>query len=310
MGFGSAHPLAALEGHSLKSRIAAHLIVGSREEPFLAAALDAVEGAASVLLVNDNSTGDSPHARALAESRFGREGRLVVDRTPFENFAAARNVCMRLHEQHDGGNWVMYLDADEVHGEPISQIASRLNEVPPDYDFVDGYMWHFFQSLDWYTSIDREMMFSRYKPGLHWEGAIHEQLVGLTGKRIALPYVYAHFSSVFGSRHFAEKGRHYSSLGAPGEIVPEHELDRINTAKLFGPFYPRLMRFRGVLPPAARSTAAQLRQKLSGEYAQTDAAARVASPLTRLQRAFAKINFEQRWRFRALHPLARKLVAR
>jgi len=301
---------AALEVDSLIPRVAAHLIVGPREEPFLAAALSAIEGAAALLLVNDNSPEPSPHSETLAASRFGREGALFIDRTPFENFAAARNVCMRLHEQHGAGAWIMYIDADEVHGEPIARIAKHLDRVPAEYDFVDGYMWHFFQSLDWYTSIDREMMFSRFKPGLHWEGAIHEQLVGLTGKRVALPYVYPHFSSVFGPRHFAEKGRLYSSLGAPGRIVPADELDRIDAIKLFGPYYPSLLRFRGTLPVAAQAPAGELREKLSSHYALTDAAASVAPPLIRLRRAIAKINFEQRWRLRVLHPLARKLLAR
>ena len=289
--------------------IAAHLIIGSRQEPFLGAALAAIEDAASTLIVNDNSSAPSPHARTLEESRFGREGRLIVDRTRFENFAAARNVCMRLHADHDAGGWVMYIDADEVHGEAIARIASRLGEIPAEYGFVDAYMWHFFQSLEWYTSVDREMMFSRWKPELHWEGAIHEQLVGLRGRRIALPYIYAHFSSVFGPRHFAEKGRHYSSLGAPGEIVPESELERIDIAKLYRDYYPQLMRFRGRLPAAAQATAAQLCRQLAGEYAQTDAVARTAPPLQRVRRALAQVNFEQRWRLRALNPLARRLVA-
>jgi len=289
--------------------VAAHLIAGRREEPFLAAALSAIADAAATLIVNDNSSDPSPHAQTLAESRFGREGRLIVDRTPFENFAAARNVCMRLHEVHRAGDWVMYVDADEVHGEPIARIASRLNGVPQDVDYVDGYMWHFFQSFDWYTSIDREMMFSRFRPGLHWEGPVHEQLVGLRGKRLALPYVYGHYATVHGPRHYAEKGRHYSSLGAPGEVVPEDQLDTVDSAALFAEPYRRLLPFRGAHPQAAAATIARLRRELSKNYAETDAAARAASPLRRLARAVASLNFEFRWRARNLDPLARKLVA-
>ncbi len=37
------------------------------------------------------------------------------------------------------------------------------------------------------------MMFFRFHPGLRWEGAVHERLTGLDGKRIALPYIYAHY---------------------------------------------------------------------------------------------------------------------
>ena len=42
--------------------IAAHLILGAREEPFLEAMLESVSGAATLLIVNDNAPDPSPHA--------------------------------------------------------------------------------------------------------------------------------------------------------------------------------------------------------------------------------------------------------
>ncbi|MFY9709553.1 MAG: glycosyltransferase family A protein, partial [Candidatus Cybelea sp.] len=139
--------------------VAAHLILGPREEPFLSAMLTSIAGAAQLLIVNDNAPEPSPHAQTLAASAFGREGRIVVDRTPFTTFAHARNICLRLHEQRQAGDWVAFVDADEVHGTQVVRIARRLGSVPVEYDFVDGYTWHFFGSFDYYTSIERRMMF-------------------------------------------------------------------------------------------------------------------------------------------------------
>ncbi len=148
----------------------------------------------------------------------------------------------------------MFVDADEVHAPGIDAIANRLDRVPSGCDFVDGYTWHFFASFDYYTSIERRMMFFRFRAGLQWEGSVHERLHGLSGTRIALPYVYAHYGHTLEPRRHAEKGRHYSSLGAPGNVLREDELDAFDVKRYFKPVWPRLLRFRGEHPVAARVT--------------------------------------------------------
>lgn len=92
--------------------------------------LDSIAGAASLLIVNDNAPDPTPHARVLARSPFGRENRLVVDRTPFTGFADARNICLDLHRQCSSAGWVAFVDADEVHGPQVARIAGRLGRVP------------------------------------------------------------------------------------------------------------------------------------------------------------------------------------
>jgi hypothetical protein len=294
----------------LTVRVAAHLIVGAREEPFLPALLASIDRAVTTLIVNDNSPEPSPHAAALAGSTFARENRLIVDRTAFTDFAHARNVCLRLHAERDAGEWAMFVDADEVHDEVLERIAARLGSVSDVYDFVDGYSRQFFASFDWFESIGRQRLFFRFHPGLSWEGAVHERLCGHSGKRLALPYVFQHYSHALTPRRFAEKGRLYSSLGAPGEIVPEEDLASIDAARYFADVYPRLLRYRGVHPPAARVTIERLRAELAGHHALTERQVRAQSPLARLGNAIARLNYEQRWRLRALRPLARALVAR
>lgn len=288
--------------------IAAHLILGSREEPFLSAMLDSIAGVATVLLVNDNGPDPSPHSAVLESSPFGRSGRIVVDRTPFTGFADARNVCLRLHAECSEAAWVAFIDADEVHGPGIRQIAARLGEVPEDYDFVDGYTWHFFASFEYYTSIERRMMFFRYGGQLLWKGAVHEKLLGLEGKRVVVPYVYGHYGHTLQPRRHAEKGRHYSSLGAPGNVLAEDQLDAFDVTRYFAPVYPRLLRFSGDHPAAARPALARLGPSLQKHH---DLTARIVSKESmrlKLLNLIRKVNYELRWRSRAFVPLARRLV--
>jgi hypothetical protein len=290
------------------SSVAAHLILGPREEPFLGAMLESIAGAASMLIVNDNSIEPSPHTVVLASSRFALEGRALVDRTPFSGFADARNVCMRLHAEQNAGNWVAFIDADEAHGDIVSHVAATLGRVPVEYDFVDGYTWHFFQSFDYYTSIERRMMFFRFRPGSRWEGDVHEKLTGIDGKRLALPYVYGHYGHTLEPRRHAEKGRHYSSLGAPGDVLREEQLEDFDVAEYFKPEYPRLLRFRGEHPPAVRPALARLRPQLKRYHDLTERIVRAQPVTVKASNVLRKINYEIRWRGRTLNGLARSIV--
>jgi hypothetical protein len=288
--------------------VAAHVILGPREEPFLSAMLESIAGIASLAIVNDNGPDPSPHAAALAASHFGRTDRLVVDRTHFSGFAAARNVCMRLHAQCSDARWIAFIDADEVHGPGARTIAQRLDRVPAEYDFVDGYTWHFFGSFSYYTSIERRMMFFRYGRQVRWEGAVHEQLRGLNGKRTALPYIYAHYGHTLEPRRHAEKGRHYSSLGAPGNVLREEELDAFDVVRYFAPVYPRLLPFTSSHPPFVRSTLERLKPSLQRHHELTRHVVRRQPVAVKLRNLFRKPHYELRWRSRILDPLARRLV--
>lgn len=299
------------ESPARRSGVAAHLIVGPREEPFLAALCESLKDACDVLIVNDNGPDPSPHTAILEESAFGKSGRLIVDRTPFTDFASARNVCVDLHRKHDAGQWVASVDADDVHGAEVVRIAANLREVPDEIDFVDGYIRHFFQSFDWYMSVDRHRSFFRFRPQMRWERSVHEQLVGLTGKRIALPYVYAHYGWVAPAQLHADKLRQYMGLGAPDEMH-ERALVRVRPGS-YGAFAKRwgtAIRFEGAHPPAAQETIARIRRERGPEFEQIDALIHEHQPApVRARNAMMRWNFELRWRGRALNPLARRLLA-
>lgn len=291
-------------------RVAAHLILGAREEPFLAALLDSLTGAVDALIVNDNGPDPSPHKATLRESWFGDHDRLFVDREPFVDFSTARNRCLDMHARIGAGTWIAFVDADEVHGETVRRIARNLGAIPAAYDFVDGYTWHFFQSFDLYTAIERRMTFFRYKPGVRWVGSVHEQLDGLDGKRLALPYVYAHYGHVLPARRHAEKGRHYSSLGQTGEIVAEEALDSLDAAAYFKRIWPDVLRFTGEQPPAARAVVARLREEYAADQQRALELARAAQPpAVRARNALMKLNYELRWRSRALNTLAWRVIS-
>ena len=293
-------------------QIAAHLIVGKREEPLLPALLESIADACRVLIVNDNAPDPSPHTRVLQESRFAREERIIVDRTPFSDFATARNICLQLHHDAAAGDWVAFVDADEVHGSTVDRIAKNLSLVPQTVDIVEGYTWHFFASFDWYMSIERRMTFFRFTPLVRWEGAVHEQLRGLDGRRLVLPYVYAHYGWVMPVRTHAQKGRHYSALGAPGRTLSEQELEEVelDTYFEFARRWQHALRFRGRHPAAAIPIIESMRRERATEFALADSLVASNQHLPdRLRNAMMKLNYEQRWRSRALNPLALRLLA-
>lgn len=295
------------------ARIVAHLIVGARLEPFLGALLASVEPVVARVLVNDNSgLGErSPHVRTLAESAFAGSGRLRVAHTSFEDFSSARNVCFTLDPEADEQTWIAFVDADEVHGAAFARIAARLDTLPRSIGFVDGYTWHFFQSFDWYASIERRMTFFRWTPQAHWEGKVHEQLLGVPGKRLALPYVYAHYGHVVPFAWAARKGQLYASLGAPGTPLDDASAARADEEgdysvvdEFFADWWPRLMRFRGEHPPAVRETIARMRREREQHFARVDEIVRCCqTPGIRLRNAVRALNYAQRWRLRAITAL-------
>jgi hypothetical protein len=296
---------------SAPAGVAAHLIVGAREEPFLAAVLQSLYGAVDMVIVNDNAPGPSPHADTFARSAFARDGGLVIDRSPWIDFAHARNRCIAVHRERQAGAWAAFIDADEVHGERFAHLTAHAPTIPADVDAIDGYTWHFFQSFDWYHSIERRMTLFRCTSEVAWTGRVHEQLTGLRAKRIVVPYVYAHYGNVLPARRQAEKGRQYSALGAPGLIATEAQLELIDAATFYPPeMWALPLRFTGTHPPAAAATIAALRAQYAVEFAQTERLIHEHQPpRRRIENAVLKLNYEQRWRLRALDPLAQRLVS-
>jgi len=290
--------------------IAAHLIVGRNEESFLPALLRSLEPVVDRVVVNDNS-GDAtgPNGRALAASAFARRGDLIIDRSPFVDFAHARNRTLDLHRALNLGEWAAFVDADEVHRPIAAVIARNLVDLPPEIAIVDGYTRHYFQSFRLYTSIERRMSFFRVTPELHWTGRVHERLAGVAGAHLALPYVYDHYGAVFSMHRQAAKGRQYSSLGQAGPTVAEEDEAAVRVVDYFHSLWPLVLRYHGDHPPAVADLQALLEESERERFAWSEhTAAQFQPPHVRAANLVRRANFEYRWRGRALDPRAQRLM--
>ncbi len=284
--------------------------MGKNEESFLPALLRSLDGVVDYLVVNDNSgMPDGPNARVLESSEFGRTGRLIVDRAAFVDFADARNRVLQLHRELELGDWAAFVDADEVHRPVAATIARHLPRLSPNVAVVDGYTRHYFQSFHWYTTIERRMSFFRVTRELHWTGRVHEQLAGINGKRLAIPYVYDHYGAVFPMERHAAKGRQYSSLGQAGATVTETEIAALSERVYFARLWPLVLRYHGQHPSAVADV------QRSFENADPQRADAVEDTVAEFQplpvraaNVLRRLNFEYRWRGRALDPRARAIM--
>ena len=98
--------------------------------------------------------------RLPAAARWSWIARLLAASTPRATYVCA---CTRRTVPPLGSPLSM---PTKSTANTVRHIAARLGELPAQYDFVDGYTWHFFASFDYYTSIERRMMFFRYRPEL------------------------------------------------------------------------------------------------------------------------------------------------
>jgi len=290
--------------------VAAHLIVGKREEPFLPSLLRSLEGVADVLLVNDNAPeSGGPNAQVLAGSAFAHRGALIVDRAPFVNFADARNRVLDLHRAHAPGAWAAFVDADDVHRPVAKCIARNLPSLGDEIALVDGYTRHYLQSFRWVIGVDRRLAFFRVTDGVRWEGDVHERLTGYTGRALVLPYVYDHYGWVLPMERQAAKGRQYASLGQSGRTYTRDEVAALDPGDFFAPLWPLAMPYNGSQPPALDAVQAAMERQYESIFANADRAIHARHDLRRrILNTFRRLNYTYRWRGRALDPLARRLM--
>ena len=262
-------------------------------------------------------SGSGPRMRCAATPESGRavislsERGFRLSAEDFHGGAHARNRCLSLHAEVDAGPWVAFVDADEVHTPRVAVIAANLSRLPASIASVDGYTRHFFQSPDWYLSVERRMSFFRFSPRLRWEGAVHEQLTGLTGKRLCVPYVYAHYGHLASTYRHAVKERLYHSLGR-GVPIDDAQLASLDAERYFAAHWPQLHRFTGRHPAAAERFIVEQRQVHAERFAENERTIERAGRAWRgrAARLFWRANYAMRWRSRALHPLAQFVMTR
>ena len=288
-----------------RNGVVAHLIVGRRREPYLPAVLESIAGVCAIAVVNDNGGSiPGPNDDFLQTSALGRSGRLVVSRTSFDGFGAARNACIDATPTELREAWTLFVDADEVHGDELPAMSRLLPSLPTDVDAVDGYSRHFVGSFSWWTSVERRLCFFRGRADRRWTGRVHERLEPL-GKRVVIPFVWAHYGHVVTPRMEWEKSRLYSSLGQPGFAPTDADLAGVDAARAWGRFKPDVMRFTGPHPPAARPVIEQLSRDWARTFAAVDDLFSRATPLERLRRAVRRANYARLVALRRLEAGAR-----
>jgi len=280
--------------------IVANIIVGARPEPYLPAVLDSIAGVCSHAVVNENSGSiPGPNDEILSRCALAADGRVTVVRTSFSGFDAARNACIDHTPPALRGGWMLFVDADEVHGAELARMAALLSRLPDDVDAVDGYSRHFVGSFSWWTSVERRLCFFRDRKDRRWSGRVHERLEPL-GRRAVLPCVWAHYGHVVTPRMEWEKSRLYSSLGQPGFAPTDEELTTVDAALAWGRFRRDVLRFEGEHPPAARAVIADLNARWAATFADVDALFGRCTAAERVRRAVRGFNFSRMVAMRGL----------
>ena len=256
--------------------VACALCIGAARELYLEAALAAIADSVDVLVVNDNSgLARSENIAMLERSAFAARAALHVQAHPFIDFADMRNRAFaQLRALVEPPDWVLFLDADEVHGAQLRYVAREvLPRVAADVGNVDAYTYHFFGTYRWITDVARRFVFYRYRPDIRWENAVHEKIGGLRGRALVLPYTYHHYGNVVAPAELARKHQRYFALGNPVPRPPEPEVatDGIYLANA------RAVRpYRSAHPAAVRPTLARLERDYATEFAAIDAGFRAA----------------------------------
>jgi hypothetical protein len=284
--------------------VACALCVGADPEPYLPATLASIANAVDVLAVNDNSgLARSSNVAAIEASAFAERGALRLERHPFVDFADMRNRAFAaLAAFPQPPDWVLFLDADEVHGEQLRYIAREvLPTLGPRYGNVDAYTYHFWGTFRWITDIARRFVFYRYDPRLRWTNAVHEKIDGLRGRALVVPYVYHHYGNVQSPAALTRKHLRYYDLG---NAVPRPPAVEAADASLYLAKAAQVRPFAGRHPRVARALLAELEAGQAAEFAALDAGfAALRTPAVRLGGTLRALNESLRVQLRRLeHP--------
>jgi hypothetical protein len=284
--------------------VACALCVGADPEPYLPATLASIAGAVDALVVNDNSgLARSPNLEAIEASAFAARGALRVERHPFVDFADMRNRAFAmLGSLPQPPDWVLFLDADEVHGEQLAYVVRNvLPRLGPEYAHLDAFTYHFFGTFGWITDVARRFVLYRYAPDVRWRNAVHEKIEGLRGRALVVPYVYHHYGNVQTPAALARKHLRYFDLG---NRVPRPPDAAAADATIYLAKAATVRPFRGEHPAAARAVIAELEAAYAAEFATIDAGFRAKqTPAVRIAGGLRAVNETLRVRLRGLeHP--------
>ncbi|MGH7684439.1 MAG: hypothetical protein ACREMT_08845, partial [Vulcanimicrobiaceae bacterium] len=246
------------------------LSIGSAPERYLEATLTAIAPVVDLLVVNDNAAGSNPNLPILEASDIARAGRLRVVRTAFVDFGTMRNDAFSALAATAKPDWVLWLDADEVHYETIAGLARHLlPRLGPDYAAVHCYKIHLVGSFRWVSDAARAVCAYRFNPALRWRGAVHEQLENVSGKAVVVPHRIAHYGAVLPPAAYATKARKYAELGQAIDNAYPAPSDA-NVENVYARKAKTARRFTGSHPDVAYPTIDRLEREWAEYLAEAD----------------------------------------
>lgn len=250
--------------------IACAMSIGSAPEPYLAATLTAIAPVVDLLVVNDNAGASNPNLSTLEAGEFARTGRLRVVHTTFVDFGTMRNDAFAALAAEAQPDWVLWLDADEVHYDTVTPLVRHLlPRLGSDYAAVHCYKTHFVGTFRWISDEARSLCAYRFNPALHWRGTVHEQMEGLNGKVVVVPHRIGHYGGVLPPASYATKARKYADLGqAIDNVYPAPDVAGVEN--VYARKARTARRFGGSHPDAARATIARLEREWAGHLAEID----------------------------------------
>ncbi len=212
------------------ARVSALFIVKNEEEyfPF---SLRAVHEAVDEVVVVDNGSADSTPAIAR---RFPKVKLLFSDA---DDFSALWNHGLA----QVTGDWFLFLAADEVFYPDLKEALPRLC-ARGDVDAYTCWFYHLMRSY-WYVqnSSDRDGLFYRVflvrrVPGVHFEGRVHERLVGVGPRVEDSGLHYVHYGYAKPQRDVFRRWVHYARLEGIEHIYDGRDPDHILDDRPLNPF--------------------------------------------------------------------------
>lgn len=194
-------------------RVAVQLLFGQNPEPFLKYAIRSVKDWVdywTICNTDPNGANGDENVTIASEELEGKEVRyteLQPDENGHFSFADARNTCI---SQTDTGDFILILDADDVHYPHFEQIVKEAISRGADSLTANFYHLMVYKDIYQYTQ-PREILYKNY-PGTSWEKGVHELLQNQKGYPEYTSYHYMHYGYVKPQREVFDRWKFYSDL--------------------------------------------------------------------------------------------------
>jgi tetratricopeptide (TPR) repeat protein len=142
------------------------IVITKNEAATLPVCLDSVQGLVDEIIVVDTGSTDATRQVAL------RHGARVFDFAWRDDFAAARNECLR----HATADWLLWLDADEHFDDANRHKLRALIAQLPDHPAAFVMKQRSPAAGGAATAVDQVRLFKNH-PAVRWDYRVHEQLL-------------------------------------------------------------------------------------------------------------------------------------